>query len=160
MAEANPQLMFDREFRELIERFSEPLVTVLGILVKTPLPADKFEVLSFEIQSDWQDFPVFVFAMDREAINEKYFDPPFKCKLLPNSGPLVPKGGIDQNWYETTGVATFESGARVLAEWFGECWHAASGSKFPLPAYINLHDSSRYFDLHNQRWVRATKIGR
>jgi hypothetical protein len=56
-------------------------------------------------------------------------------------------------------VATFESGARVLAEWFGECWHKAGGAAFPLPAYINLHDVSRYFDLHARRWVRAADVG-
>jgi hypothetical protein len=98
--------------------------------------------------------------MDREAVNEEYFEPPFKGKVLPESaGPLIPKGTIDQDRYEESGIATFESGARVLAEWFGECWHVAGGAAFPLPAYINLHDSSRYFDLRALRWVRAADIG-
>lgn len=55
-------------------------------------------------------------------------------------------------------MATLESGARVLAEWFGECWHAAGGAAFPVPAYISLHDSSRYFDLRARRWVRGSDI--
>lgn len=71
---------------------------------------------------------------------------------------MIPQGAIDQDRYESAGVATFESGARVLAEWFGECWHAAGGAKFPLPAYINLHDSSRYYDLHARRWVKHTDL--
>ena len=159
MADAESQAAFDREFRDHIERFREPVVAVLRTLVATELPGE-FEVLSFEMQADWRNFPVRAFAMDREAIDEVYFEPPFKAPVLPKAGPLIPKGAIDQDRYEDDGVATFESGARVLAEWFGECWHAAGGATFPLPAYINLHDSSRYFDLHARRWVMANTIGR
>ena len=65
---------------------------------------------------------------------------------------------IEKDAYEDVGVATFESGARIMAEWFGECWHAAGGAKYPIPAYINLHDSSRYFDLRKRRWVRDADI--
>jgi hypothetical protein len=157
---ANPELQaaFDREFRGYIERFSRPLVAALRKLIAAELPG-AFEVLSFEMQADWRHFPVYAFAMDRQALNEVYFEPPFKGPVLPDAGPLIPKGAIDQDRYEDAGVATFESGTRVLAEWFGECWHAAGGARFPLPAYINLHDSSRYFDLRARRWVRATDVG-
>jgi hypothetical protein len=160
MADADLQETFDREFRGHIERFRESVVATLRNLIATPLPGGEFEVLSFEMQADWRDFPVYAFAMDREAVNEEYFEPPFKGKVLPKAGPLIPKGAIDQDRYEAAGVAMFESGARVLAEWFGECWHAAGGAAFPLPAYINLHDTSRYYDLHARRWVRATEIGK
>lgn len=159
MADAQHQAGFDREFRGHIERFTEPLVAELRELLAAELPGT-FEVLSFEMQADWRHFPVYAFAMDREAINEVYAKPPFKGRVLPDGGPLIPEGGIDQDRYEAAGVATFESGARVLAEWFGECWHAAGGAAFPLPAYINLHDSSRYFDLRARRWVRAADIGK
>lgn len=135
MTNAELQAAFDREFREHLERFTEPVVAALRKLVETPLLGE-FEVLSFEQQADWRYFPVRAFAMDRETVD------------------------IDQDRYEAAGVATFESGARVLAEWFGECWHAAGGAHFPLPAYINLHDSSRYYDLHARRWMPANTIGR
>lgn len=167
MAKAKLQAEFEREFRGHIERFTEPLVVALRALVATPLPRGQdieggwlFEVLSFEMQADWEEFPVRAFALDRRALNERYFRPPFKGTILPDADELIPRGAIDQDRYESAGVATFESGARVLAEWFGECWHAAGGSTFPLPAYINLHDSSRYFDLHARRWVKDTDIGR
>jgi hypothetical protein len=112
------------------------------------------------VQADWRDFPVSAFAMDREAVNEEYFKPPFKGKVLPKAGRLIPEGAIDQDRYEDAGVATFERGARVLAEWFGDCWQAAGGRSFLLPAYISLHGSARYYDLHARRWVRANQIGR
>ncbi len=169
MADVDLQAAFDREFRGHIERFREPVVAVLGELVATALPrgnADpdevEFAVLSFEMQADWRYFPVRAFAMDRECINEADgIGPPFQAQILPTSaGPLVPAGAIDQDEYEAAGVRTFESGARVLAEWFGECWHAAGGAAFSLPTYINLHDSSWYFDLHARRWVKHTEIGR
>ena len=161
MTDTELQAAFDLEFRGHVERFTEPVVAALRKLVVAELPDGEFEVLSFEMQADWRYFPVRAFAMDREAIDEEYYEPPFYGKVLPeSSGPLVPEGAIDQDRYEEAGVATFESGARVLAEWFAECWHAAGGAAFPLPAYINLHDSSRYFDLHARRWVKANTIGR
>ena len=161
MADAKLQAAFDREFRGHIERFTEVLVNALRKLIAAEVPDGEFEVLSFEMQADWRYFPVQAFAMDREAIDEEYYERPFCGKVLPKSaGPLVPKGAIDQDRYESAGVATFESGARVLAEWFGECWHTAGGAGFALPAYISLHDSSRYFDLHARRWVKANTIGR
>jgi hypothetical protein len=169
MADADLRAAFDREFRGHIERFREPVVVALRELVATPLPSgeadpdgDEFAVLSFEMQADWRYFPVRAFAMDRECVNQADgVGAPFDGRVLPSSaGPLVPAGAIDQDGYEAAGVRTFESGARVLAEWFGECWHAAGGAAFPLPAYINLHDTSRHFDLHARRWVRAAELGR
>jgi hypothetical protein len=169
MADESRQQAFDREFRGHIERFREPVVASLRELISTPLPGGEadpdgyeFAVQSFEMQADWRYFPVRAFAMDRECINEADgIGAPFHGRVLPTSaGPLIPDGAIDQDGYEEAGVRTFESGARVLAEWFGECWHAAGGASFPLPAYINLHDTSRHYDLHARRWVQANEIGR
>jgi hypothetical protein len=151
------QAAFDREFRHHIERFTQRLVSALRDIITTSIPPI-VKVLVFENQPDWRDFPVHVFAMDDESPNEVYFEPPFYASLLPDVGPLVPAGAIDQDGYEDAGIATLESGARVMAEWFGKCWHAARGAKFPIPAYIHLHDSSRYFDLRARRWVRDTDI--
>lgn len=165
MAISKLQAEFDREFRGHIERFTEPLVAALRKLIATPLPPSpsdeggwEFEVLSFEVYSDWTDFPIRVFAMDRNASDDVYYVAPFSGPILPKAGRLIPRGAIDQDRYEMAGVATFESGARVLAEWFGECWHAAGGTKFPLPAYIHHHDRSLYFDLHSRQWVNDTDI--
>src|SRR5260370_15093548 len=97
--------------------------------------------------ADWRNFPVYLFAMDDAAPNEVYFKPPFNGTLLPDAGELIPTGAIDQDAYEDEGVATFESGARIMAEWFGECWHAARGAQVPIPAYIHLPDSVRHFAL-------------
>ena len=114
------------------------------------------------MQADWRHFPVRAFAMDRECVNEADgVVPPFRGRVIPSStGLLIPDGAIDQGRYEDAGVRTFESGARVLAEWFGECWQVAGGAGFPLPAYINLHDTSRHYDLKARRWVQANTIGR
>ncbi len=83
MADADLQGTFDHEFRRHIERFREPLVQSLRKLIATPLPEGEFEVLSFEMQADWRDFPVYAFAMVREALNEEYFKPPFNGKNTP-----------------------------------------------------------------------------
>src|SRR5262245_20918515 len=109
MPEAELQARYDREFLRHIERLREHLVAALSTIIATPLPGGEFEVLSFEMQADWRDFPVYAFAMDREAVDEEYFEPPFKGKVLPKAGPLVPNGAIDQDRYEAAGVATFES---------------------------------------------------
>ena len=157
MAKALLQEAFDREFRGHIERLTPALIAALRVIVGTT-PPPVVKILSFEMQADWRDFPVHAFAMDDKAPNEVYFKPPFKGYVLPDAGELVPDGAIDQNGYEEAGVATGESGARVLAEWFGECWHAAGGAEFPIPTYINLHDSRRYYDLRARHWVRDSDI--
>jgi hypothetical protein len=151
------QQAFDREFRSHLEPFTAALVSELrGITTATP-PAE-VKILSFEVQADWRRFPVHAFAMDDESPDEVYHEPPFYGPLLMGSGPLVPDGAIDQDAYEDAGIATFERGARVLAEWFGECWHEAGGATFPIPAYINLHDSDAYYDLRARRWVSESDI--
>src|SRR4051794_5883231 len=139
MADASRQAEFDREFRGHIDRFTQPLIATLREITAAR-PPGVVKVLSFEMQADWRKFPVYAFAMDRAAVDEVYFEPPFNGPVLPDAGPLIPKNGIDQDGYEAAGIATFESGARVMTEWFGECWHAAGGARFPIPAYINLHD--------------------
>jgi hypothetical protein len=153
----SPQAAFDREFRGQIERFTQPLVAALRTLVSAPVPL-VVKVLAFEMHADWRDFPVYAFAMDDEAPNQVYFEPPFNGYVLPDAGELVPDAAIDQDGYEEAGVATYESGARVLAEWFGECWHAAGGATFPILAYIHLHDDSDYFELRSRRWVQESDI--
>ena len=154
---AKQQAAFENEFRKHIERLTEPLVAALRKIIKAKRPTI-VKVLSFEMQSDWRRFPVCVFALDEAEPDEVYFKPPFNGPLLSDAGALIPPGAIDQDAYEDAGVATFESGARVLAEWFAECWHTAGGAKFPIPAYIHLHDSSCYFDLRKRRWIWASDM--
>lgn len=153
MAKTTRQAEFDRIFGKQIERFHKPVTSALRKITGATLPP-VIKILSFEMQSDWRTFPVYLFSMDDEGPNEVYFDPPFNGRVLPKSEALVPKGVIDQEAFEADGIDTFVSGARILAEWFGECWHEAGGAKFPIPAYINLHDGSRYYDLRKLRWVR------
>ena len=157
MAKRLRQADFDREFRGHLDRLTKPLVSELRAILKAKPPL-LVKILSFEMQADWRNFPVYAFAMDDKAPNEVYFELPFKGPLLPDAGQLIPDGAIDQDAYEDDDIATYESGARVLAEWFGECWHTAGGANYRLPAYINLHDSSRYFDLRARRWIRDSDI--
>lgn len=71
---------------------------------------------------------------------------------------LIPRGAIDQDAYEDAGVFTLETGARLLAEWVGECWHEASGGEFTLPAYIGHHDRSAQYDLRLKTWGDESDI--
>lgn len=151
------QKEFDREFRRHIDRHTAALVPALREIVGTPVPP-VVKLLAFEMQSDWRSFPVHVFAVDDQSPDEAYFEPPFYAQLLPDAGPLIQEGAIDQDGYEEAGVATFESGAAVMAEWLGECWQAAGGASFPIPAYIHHHDRSRYFDLRARRWASDSDI--
>ena len=155
MADELRQQAFDREFRGQIERFTQRLITALRRIVTTPVPP-VVKVLAFEMQADWGNFPVYAFGMDVKSLDEAYFEPPFNGHVLPDAGELVPDGAIDQDGYEMAGIATYESGARVMAVWFGECWHAAGGALFSIPTYIHLHDDLDYFDLRTRLWVRNT----
>jgi hypothetical protein len=157
MAKPSRQKEFEQEFRSHIEAHRASLIKALRAITKAK-PAPQVKVLSFEIQSDWSTFPVYLFTMDDEAPDEVDSDPPFYGELLKDAGRLIPSEAIDQESYEEAGVATFESGARVLAEWFGECWHAAGGAAFPIGAYIHHHDRSSYYDLRACRWVQDSDI--
>lgn len=135
------------------------MTSAISKIVAGPVPPE-VKVLAFEIQSDWDCFPVMAFAMDDKAPNEMYFKRPYYGEVLPRCRAIVPHGSIDQDKYEDQGVATFESGAKLLAEWFGELWQSAGGQNFPIPAYINHHDRSSYFDLRKRKWVRDTDVWR
>ncbi|AGA31569.1 hypothetical protein [Singulisphaera acidiphila] len=148
---------FERKFRGLIERFRPALVQELRTLVATQ-PPPEVKILSFVIFSYWDQFPVRVFAMDDQSPDEVYFEPPFSAGVLEGAGELIPRGAIDQNAYEDAGVFTLETGARVLAEWVGECWHEAGGDEFALPAYIGHHDRSAQYDLRLKAWVDESDI--
>lgn len=157
MAKSARQRDFEREFRKAIEKFTPKLVTALRKTIATKVPG-AVKVLVFEMQSDWEGFPVHSFAMDDESPDEIYFKKPFSGPVLSKVGDLIPEGTIDQDGYEESGVATFETGACVLAEWFGECWQTAGGKAFSIPAYIHHHGRSQYFDLRAGRWVREEDI--
>jgi hypothetical protein len=157
MANAAPQQQFESEFRSHLDRHTTALIAALRGIIATPVPA-VVKLLAFQMQADWRSYPAHVFAMDDESPDEVYFEPPLFGALLPESRPLVPPGAIDQDGYEEAGVHTFETGARVMAEWFGECWHAAGGDRFPIPVYIHLHDSSDYFELRSRRWTKDAEI--
>lgn len=146
MAEKSRQQQFEREFRGQIGRLAGPVVSALRGITEASL-SDEIGVLSFVIHSRGSSFPVFVHAMDSVSPDEVYFDPPFSGEVLVGAGPLIPPGAIDRDGYEADGVATYEVGARVLAEWFGECWHEVGGASFPIAAHISHHDQDAYYDL-------------
>ena len=152
MANSARQQEFEREFLGHIQRHRPALVRELGSLIGTPVPP-VVKILHFEIFSYWDEFPVRAFAMDDESPDEVYFEPPFSSGILEGAGALIPAGAVDQDAYEDDGIATFETGATVLAEWFGDCWHEAGGARLPVPAYIGHHDRSARFDLRAREWV-------
>jgi hypothetical protein len=146
---------FEALFRSLIERHTPALTDRLRELVSTPPPAG-MEVLLFVIFSDWKSFPIQAGAFNRR-ITEVSFEPPF-CGPLLEGVEFIPLGAIDQEAFENDGVATYESGAVVAAEWFGECWHAAGGDLYPLPAFIEHHDAADAYDLARQCWIEEESI--
>lgn len=157
MAKNSRRKQFEDEFRCHIERHSPAVVKAIRRLVSAA-PPKVIKVILFEISSDWDEFPVNLLAMDDKAPNEVHFKSPFAGKLLGRSGALIPDGAIDQDAYEDAGIATFETGARILSEWFGECWHAAGGADFSLPAYIGHHDDSALFELRTKRWMKFSDV--
>ena len=161
MAKLSLRQAFDREVRRHLERHTPALVSALRTLTAADPPARAKE-LSFEIEPTWDYFPAHVSALGDAAdlvgqggVAEVCFGPPFSGPLLEGSGRLIPAEAAHQldRLAEEAGVGSIERGARVLAEWFGECWHAAGGAGFPLPASIGLHDSTEWYDLRERRWL-------
>ena len=151
------QAAFDREFSKYLKPLGQPLVTELQKFMQTPVPPE-VGVQLFVVHSDWSFFPVHAFAMDKESPDEVYFESPFYGAILPDVAEIVPEDGINQDEYELNGIATFETGAHVLCEWFGKCWHKAGCAAFPIPAYIHHHDRDAHFDLKAQKWVGQRDI--
>lgn len=152
---------FDREFRRHIERHTPALVAALRTMIAADPPPHVKELV-FEIEPAWDSFPVTVAAMgdatDMVAQGgraEVCFDPPFAGPLLQDAGELIPADAASEleGFAEDGGVGSFERGARVLAEWFGRCWHAAGGASFPRPASVGLHDGTEWYDLGERRWL-------
>jgi hypothetical protein len=123
--------------------------------VDTPPPLGT-EILLFVIFSEWDRFPVEMGAYNRQ-IEELTFEGPFYGRVLEGI-EFIPSGAIDQAKFEDDGIATYESGAVVIAEWFGDCWHAAHGRRFPVPAFIEHHDSADAYDLHARCWGEEESI--
>jgi hypothetical protein len=140
---------FEALFRSLIERHTPALTAHLRELLRTP-PPPEMEVLLFVIFSEWRDFPIEAGVYNREE-TEVYFKAPFYGRILKRK--FIPSGAIDQAAFEDAGVATFETGAVIIAEWFGDCWHEAGGERFPVPAFIEHHDRFEAYDLRRRCWV-------
>src|SRR3954452_6083293 len=157
MGDATRQQAFDREFRGLIERHRPALVSALREIIAVPTP-DEVKIVWFEIQPYWDQFPVYLHAMDDASPDETYYEAPFCEALLEDAGRLIPDGAIDQDGYEDAEIDTLKRGAETLARWFGECWHEAGGGEFSLPSYISRHDDSSYYDLRTLRWVEESDI--
>lgn len=153
MASASDFERFDRIFNDYLKPHTNALVLELRVIAATP-PSPNAGAIGFCQDADWDRFPVYAYVVDA-ALRRELVEPwPYESQLLSAVRPLVPDEAIDEDAYEQAGVRTIERGARLLAEWFGECWHKAGGASFPLPAFIHLHDSNRYYDLRAKRWVK------
>jgi hypothetical protein len=150
-----PQDTFEALFRAVIERHSPELTKWLRMLVETP-PPPGIEVLLFVIFSEWERFPVEVGAYNRQ-LEEVTTSAPFYGSVL-EAVEFIPEGAIDHEAYESAGVATYEAGAVVIAEWLGQCWQAANGGRFPFPAFVEHHDAAEAYDLQDQCWVDEASI--
>ncbi len=146
---------FESLFRSLIERHTPALTARLRELIWTPPPPGT-EVLLFVIWSRWDTFPIEVGAYDLD-IHELTSKPPF-CGELLQAMPFIPEGAIDQEAFENDGVRTFETGAMVIVQWFGECWHTAGGGRFPVPVFIEHHDAAEAYDLRERCWIEEESI--
>ncbi len=147
---------FEGAFRAQIGRFRAPLVPELRRFLRVQ-PPPRAALVMFEVYSDWRSFAVSAFAFDRDWV-EVSAGTPFQEARPRIPGELVPEGAIDQDAFEDDGVATFETGAVLLAELFHQCWREAGGTGYPLPAYIKHHDRGTALDLGTGGWVRTRDL--
>ena len=144
---------FEREFRAHLDRHTPALVSALRV-VATTAPIPGASSVAYWIKPDWREFPARTIAIDEGWPDGILIDMSLVGRaVLEGAGEMVPAGAIDQDAYEAAGIATDEAAARVLAEWFGECWHAAGGGQFPSPAYLISGDGSSYYDLRTGGWA-------
>ena len=146
---------FEHQFNGEIERHRATLVQELRKFIASPVPRG-FEILLFEILSDWSEFPV-ANRVSRET-RKVYLEPGLSGQLLQGT-ELILRGTIDQERFENSGVDTFGIGARLLAEWVGKCWLDAGGEFYSASAYIKHGDRADAFDLRLQKWIGVEEMG-
>ena len=54
---------------------------------------------------------------------------------------------------KAAGVDVEDATVQTVASWFRKCWFAASGARFPRPAYFEQHDEIKTYDLYTGEWV-------
>jgi hypothetical protein len=145
---------FAREFRGHLNRHTRALESALRA-VATAAPIPGASTVAYWIKPDWREFPVRTIAIADGWPDDILIDMSSLFReVVEGAGEMVPDGAIDRGAYEAAGVPTDEAAARVVAEWFGECWHAAGGAEFPWPAFLMWgDDGSSYYDLQTRRWA-------
>jgi hypothetical protein len=153
------QAKFEDIVRSALARFREPVEARMRELLGRDLPPD-VRVLWFEISSDTWGLPVQIFGMDEEAVNEVVIEKPPGSNSYWSvlSERLI--AGRDEEYISQKAIyaGSYETAAKVIAEFVRDGYLAAGGKDHPLRAFAAHHDRGTALDLKLGKWVDTEDI--
>lgn len=149
----NSSVQYRGELASLFESVKESFVRRLREFVELPLPPDADYVDFEEIADpDGKEFPVLIALHVRpEGIlcdNRRCFFGSVPFALPPELNPAASDCGV----FDAS--ADFDE---VFFPWFQECWIAAGGLHYPIPAFVGERDGFDWLDLSSGEWVNRMK---
>ena len=127
----------NQKLRRALEPLTEKCVAALADLIGQSRPPDT-RLIDIEISPSKLTVSFWPTWFHMDASPGQIGDPHY---LMLSDGPLVSDDEME------------DGSIKILADWFGECWHRAGGATFSLPAYVCQHDDIESFDLRRRVWV-------
>lgn len=128
-----------------LERFTAPVTDALRALAaSSPNPRARVLIFEYEYGVGQSTFPINYFALD--AAMSSLNPTPTSSIQLPDVALFSERGG-DALATQLPDISIEDEEFAAVAAWWRRCWLAADGPRFPLPAFIMMHDSVRGIDL-------------
>lgn len=141
--------------RQWLERLSPPVIAQLKTLKSCRFHprVGKLKVIVFPAGLAGR-LPVKTFLVDGCNNQVLHGNGTFPMGLVEDVEHVVPPDEAEVTARcNEAGVETVEVELQTLIEWFADCWVAAGGSDFPLPAYIGVRGDIESFDLKRRQWA-------
>ncbi len=149
----NPSIQYREELAGVFEKVKMDFVRRLREFVALPVPPDA-DYVDFEEIADphGKEFPVLIALHLRpEGIlggSERCFMSSVPFTLPPELNPAASDCGVSD------ASADFDE---VFFPWFQECWIAAGGLHYPIPAFVGERDGFVWLDLSSGEWIDRMK---
>lgn len=149
----DPSAQYRDRLAGVFAKVKESFVRRLREFIALPVPPDA-DYVDFEEIADphGKEFPVLIALHVRpEGIlcgSERCFFASVPFSLPPELNPAASDCGV---------VDASADYAEFFFPWFQDCWIAAGGLRYPLPAFVGERDGFDWLDLSSGQWVDRMK---
>lgn len=134
---------FTKRYRHSLEKASPFLINQLQVLYQIPVP-QTITAASVEIflSDSGYDAPSASIYFDGKNKKVAHTD----TSIFPGRAMDIPLGlekaeEVEQHYYQDDNFPGLVLMAKLLKEWFAECWWKAGGWAYPLSVYVIVHDA-------------------